>query len=183
MELADLITGALIALIATTVTVVLFILKPADKENAKREALHELELFCPPGFGSFLKADAMSTLSRIYKHLQYASRGRSFLVTRAAVWEMTRIVEGVDGSEISPKIARQLYIYKSIIAFALGQQRHRPLFARSAQRKYRGRLKRVIKQTHWMIREYNKMNEPKIEEFEKQLNEFQKSLLRKPDAR
>ncbi len=180
------ISAVIAALIAAFSAVVLFIIQPASKENAKRQALHELEPFCPPSWEKVKVEDAETALSEIYKHLQYASRGRSFLISRAAVWEMQKILDGFPekGRLINMETAKELYIWKTLIACALGAQIIIPFFPHYSQKRFGRRLSKVINQTEWVLIAYNKMHmeddnnlKNEVKQVRKKLHDFEKRLL------
>lgn len=140
-------------------------LKPASPEDAKRLTLHELECFCPPNWGQVPVPTAMEALSRLYKHLQYASRGRSFLITRAAVWKMldllrekTSTIDRVENI-IGEKLAMQLYVYKTVIASAIGNQMELPKNPGKEQKEYEKILEETVAHTLWVLKMYEQMND------------------------
>jgi hypothetical protein len=157
----------------------LYLLRPVAKEDARRCALHELECFCPPNWGLITKKNALEALSRLYKELQYASRGTSFVITRAAAWEMKKIIMRTPKwkNQVNERDSTELYVWKTLIAVSLGNKHIFPLM-QSFQKKYKGKLKNSIKHTKWVLSLYNKMNDQVITiPYEHLLNEFKEKLL------
>lgn len=159
-------------------TIFIFFVQPASKESAKRCALYKLELFCPPNWGQFDKSMATKSLSKLYKHLQYASRGYSFIITRSAVWEMIKILDNVQmvNGKIIGQDCKKLYIWKTLIAHALGSN-NMILLNLSSQLKYKKRLPAIIKRTIWVLNMYEKMNGSYNYNYELDLLNFKSKLL------
>lgn len=154
-----LITG----LIALAGAVYIFLLTPFQKEDANRRALHRLELFCPPSWNTYTVKQAREALSKLYRDLQYASRGKSFIITRAAAWEMKKIIDNIrpDDRTIDLEESKELYIWKTLIARLISRKEFLPEMFLSGK-KFKGRLRKGVKYTNWVLDMYNKMNPDSI---------------------
>ncbi len=155
----DIINTLLSVGLGAIITIAVLLLKPAPKEDARRAALHELEFFCPPNWQKKSVKKSRKALSRLYKELQYASRGRSFLITRAAVWKMIEILKN---KKVSRKTSKELYIWKTVIACALNLEKNIPIFPIYAQKKFKKRLKKVVEHTKWVVAIYNNETDDEI---------------------
>jgi hypothetical protein len=158
---------------------ILFLIKPSSKEDAKRRALHKLEIFCPPNWGTKNVGETLIALSKLYKELQYASRGNSFILTRAAAWEMKKIIDRSPRSDmiISTENSKELYMWKTLIAVSIGNKPIIPLFT-NRQKKFKAKLANAKKHTKWVLINYDFMNKTKIvEDYFHLLEEFEKDLI------
>lgn len=159
----------------------LYLLRPVAKEDARRCALHELEFFCPPNWGLITKRNALEALSRLYKELQYASRGTSFVITRAAAWEMKKIIIRTVRwkDKVSEQDSMELYVWKTLIAVSLGNKHIFPLM-QIFQKRFKQKLNNSVRHTKWVLSLYNKMNDPAITiPYNDLLDRFKEKLLRR----
>jgi hypothetical protein len=169
------------AAIAGIVTVYLFLLQPAAKEDANRCALHELEVFCPPNWNSKSVEEINKALSSLYKELQYASRGKSFIITRAAAWEMKKILKSKSnpGDMLNEEESQKLYVWKTLIAILLSKKSLVPNFT-GFQKAFRGKLRRAIRHTRWVLAAYDHMNGTELSGHFLMLKKFKEDLSKAP---
>jgi len=179
MEIVIDAVGAIVAaLIVALSTLYIFLLQPAAKEDANRRALHQLEVFCPPNWSSKSVKKINRALSRLYKELQYASRGHSFIITRAAAWEMKKLLKNKTepNEKLSEAESQNLYIWKTLIAILLSKKNLFPNIIWS-QRKFKTTLHRAIAHTKWILFAYDHMNNTSLKNFFPLLEEFEEKLL------
>lgn len=136
-------------------------LRLVPKEDAKRETMHALECFCPPKWGRVRKRECVDALSTIYRHLQYSSRGRSYLLTRASIWKMMNLLDDMDVSPhrvLSQSQSMQLYLYKTVIAGAIGNQMRHPKRPNLDQKDHRQIIKDTLEHVYWVAVSYQEFN-------------------------
>lgn len=154
-------------------------LQPATKEDANRNALHELEMFCPPKWNSISVKEALEALSNLYKLLQYASRDNSFIITRAAAWEMIKILRSKtnSGALVNEEESQRLYIWKTLIANLLSKK-NAFLSITCSHRRFKARLHKAIVHTKWVISIYDHMNNTSLKNYFPLLESFENKLTK-----